>query len=152
MTDQEYLQSLKTELTTDPVAVGYSTAVAAGDCVSLRAEINSLTGKGAATITLTSLTHDQFLVLLLPALAALENLSTAIQNKWTPFITLAESVQGVVALTAQVIGFINSAVPDGVLTTVQAQAFYQRTGARAEVLYGQDFTVSADDCGRALRV
>jgi hypothetical protein len=137
--------ALYTELTTDPKSLGYSALLAQQNVAgnnTVCGLINALTGAGAATIELQTMTSQQVAAIMLPFFAA----ATALTDY--PYYTLMFSIimaqQGAIpvgnmsALGAKI-------VTDGIMTSTQAQALGQRTGSRAEVLWGQGTVVAEQD-------
>ena len=139
------IASLKTELDTDPKAIGYAQQV--GNDAVIAGMLNSLTAPGAETITLPVMTHDQFAALIAPAVMELGS-STAMQTKWNPMLTLASSAQNV-GTTPQNMGLLNALVADGLMTAEQVTAGTTRIGSRAEVLYGAGTVIEWQDIARA---
>lgn len=136
--------ALHTELTTDPVSVGYASALAAGNDNDCAALLNAQTGVGAATISLPSLTHDEFAMMIAPAVFALGQATSALQTKWTPMLNLVSGVQ-TIQLNATIMGLLNQLVTDGLLTAAELSAGITRTGSRAEVLLGVGAVVTPYD-------
>jgi hypothetical protein len=142
--------ALLTELQTDPRQIGYAGPLAIGDQDALAAMLNAITGPGAATVTLASVPHDAFELGLAPALLGFSTLSATIQAKWQPILAALNSSTNV-TINAETIGLLSTAVTDGVMTTAQATAIYQRTGSRAEVLFGAGTVVLISDVSAAVR-
>lgn len=138
--------ALKSELTTDPTALGYAPLIAIGSDQGLVELLNQIS---SVNVTMPSLTRDQFLIAILPAGLVLPTLDAAIQAKWDRLIGLACAAQSI--LLATISALVSLGVSDGLLTTDQAAAIGQRPGSRAEVLFGAETTVSLADIGIALR-
>ncbi len=103
--------ALKTELTTDPKGLGYAANLATTNDIANAALYNSTTGPGAQVLTLPSLTHDEFAMLIAPVVMALSTATTALQAQWTPMLQLIGGVQTVV-LNTQTLGIINALSAD----------------------------------------
>ncbi|GBL46222.1 hypothetical protein SFMTTN_2035 [Sulfuriferula multivorans] len=142
---------LNTELTTDPMALGYAPYVTAGNDNECAALINALTGPGAATISLPSISHDTFALLIAPVVMALSGATTALQAKWTPMLNLIIGVT-VVTLDATVLGLLSALSMDfpTYLPTASITAATSRIGSRAEVLWGSGASVQPIDVQHAM--
>ena len=143
--------SLKTELTDDPLSLGYSTFQSEGSDSGQADLLNSLTGQGAATITLAVMDNASFVTAFLPYLPAIFTLSAAKQAFYTAVWNAILLMPTIRLSNGNVSGLMSQAVADGILTGPQAQALTQRTGSRAEVLFGQDTVIQHADISRALR-
>lgn len=137
------LTQLKSELQTDPLAIGYAPYVTAGNDNECAALINALTGPGAATITIPSYSSDAFATGILPAVMALGAATTALQTKWQYVLQTALSRQLIQYAAASPL--LSALVADGLLTSAQVTAFTTRIGGRAEFLWGAGTQVSPVD-------
>ncbi|WP_297478425.1 hypothetical protein [Ferrovum sp.] len=86
------LQELNSELTTDPQKIGYATPLAATNDNAVAVLINAITGPGAATITIPSLTHDELATLIAPVVMAIGSASSALQAQWNPMLALISGI------------------------------------------------------------
>lgn len=146
-------QALAAELHTDPAGLGYAAPIAVGDCNTLANLINSLTGPGVAEIALEWLTQEELARGLLPAvpriLAAGAAAMAAYQFQMDVlrfFPKIDPRNSAFVALFVM----LGGTMPP-LLTTDEAHAVTHRDGSRAEVLWGQGWTVTADQIADALR-
>lgn len=144
------LAALKSELTTDPLSLGYAAPRAAGAMQTIADILNATTGPGAATVTYASLSRDAFVSGLRPGLFALPTLSAAIQAKYSLLIQSVIGTVDAVVIDATTLAFLADAVADGVMTQAQVTAFTTRTGSRAEVLLGTGTAVQWQDVVQAL--
>ena len=142
--------ALLVELQTDPMQLGYAAPLAIGNLDALATLLNSLTSPGAALISLPTVTHDQFELGLAPALLGFSSLPSNIQAKWQPILDALNSSSTIV-IDTQTMGLLSIAVSDGVMTSAQAVAIYQRIGTRAEVLFGAGTVVQDSDLSAAIR-
>jgi hypothetical protein len=143
--------ALKTELQTDPLNLGYATPLAAGNCTTPASLLNALTGPGAATITLTSMTNQQFVTAFLPYLGNVFTLSAPKQAFYSMIWDAVLAMSTISFANASVTGLMEQAVTDNLMTSPQATALTQRIGSRAEVLFGQDTIIAHLDIATALR-
>jgi hypothetical protein len=142
---------LKTELTTDPVNVGYAPYVTAQNDVQMAALINATTGNGAATITLPTMSNADFVLAFAPYLSNVSGLSAPKQLYYVDLLWPAILQMGTIDFAnANVAGILGQTVTDGLLTSAQATALNQRTGSRAETLFGAGTIVQASDIALAL--
>ncbi len=142
--------ALHTELTTDPLAVGYAAQLGKSD-IAVAALLNATTGAGAATISLTSLTHDAFAMLIAPVVMSMSIASAALQAKWTPMLQLIGGISSV-DLTPANLGLINALSTDfpAQLPATAITAVTTRMGSRAEVLFGLGTVVQWQDVAKAM--
>lgn len=129
--------ALHTEITTDPLAVGYASPLAAMNDNAVAALLNAVTGVGAATITLLSLSHDALATLIAPVTMNLSIASTILQTKWAPMLTLIGGISSF-QTTPQNMGMLNALSAD-FPTQLPANAITAATtriGSRAEILFG----------------
>lgn len=148
---------LKTELTTDPAALGYAPSVTAGNHNALAAMLNAI---GTTVITLTSQTKGAVLLGIVPALDQLAvgtDLSSAaipaaVSAKWQSRFQALSAGSDSLQLSPQFIGMLGQLVTDKLMTQAQVDAFTKRTGSRAEFLWGNGTTVSSNDVRIALGV
>ena len=144
--------ALATELSTDPKSLGYAAWIpikSEGANLNICALINSLTGNGAATITLTTMTAAQIAAIMLPLFGAATGLTATQYSYYALMFAMIEAQTGVITLSG-LAAFSNQMVANGVMTTNQQIAFGQRTGSRAEVLWGQGTVVTESDVEIAL--
>lgn len=138
---------LHTELTTDPLAVGYAAHLNISDN-AVADLLNATTGPGAASITIPQFTKEQFATGVLPAVQALPLATAAIQAKWTPMLNVALAMNTLYyATTAPLLAGL---VADGLMSAVQVDAFTKRAGSRAEALFGYGTQIVWQDVARAM--
>jgi hypothetical protein len=144
-------QALNSELTTDPKGVGYATPLAATNDNAVAALLNVITGPGAATITIPSLTHDEFATLIAPVVMALGSASAALQAQWTPMLNLISGIN-VFQTTAQNMAMLNALSSDfpNQLPASAITAATTRIGSRAEVLWGVGTVINWIDIAHAM--
>lgn len=155
----DYL-ALKTEIQADPMALGYAPYVAAGNDIAIADLLNALTGPGAAAISRQSITRGAFIDGIIPGT---DQLSSGVSTSNTPFTQAQKdrwtfrfnglgSGDPVIKLDARKMGMLNQIVNEGIMTQAQIDAFTKRTGSRAEVLWGEGVTITANDVARAVRL
>ena len=115
---------------------------------TIAAWYNDPIGPGAGLIEIPSMTGDQFVTGILPALLALPAASSAIQAKWQPLIQVMLSRQNI--NTPVIDPILAGVVADGLITQVQVDAFTKRQGSYAEVLFGAGASISNTDVACAL--
>jgi hypothetical protein len=140
---------LAAEINIDPLGLGFAALVASGDDRGIADALNSLAAPGAALVTMSSMTRDQFLTAILPAALVLATKDAPTQAKWDRLIALARSADAIEP--AVVTPLVAMAQGDGLLTTDQAAAIGKRTGSRAEVLWGAGTIIAQQDVAFALR-
>jgi hypothetical protein len=143
--------ALYTELTTDPKTLGYATPLAlrniAGN-TTVVGLINSLTGNGAATIELETMTASEIATIMLPyfgaALTSAPSLTAVHYAYYTLMFAIVMAQQGPIAV-GNLSAFGAQMVSDGIITAAEAAPLGQRIGSRAEVLWGQGTVVAEQD-------
>lgn len=146
----EQVAALATELASDPASLGYAAHVAAGRDGDIEALINATTGPGVGTITLASVTRNQFIKGLMPAVLTLAGKDAATKDKWDRALS-AVTAADPITIDASNLYFLGLVAADGLLTSNQAEAIYKRAGSRAEVLFGAGTHVDTSDIAKALR-
>jgi hypothetical protein len=144
--------ALLSELNTDPKSLGYSTWIHGNDTGAnnnICTLINALTGAGAATITMTTMTAAQIAGYMLPLLGAATALTAVKYAYYQLMFNIIMAQQGNIAVSNLSV-FGAQMVSDGILTGAQGTALDQRTGSRAEVLWGQGIVVAEGDVEVAL--
>ena len=141
---------LHTELTTDPLAIGYAAQLNKSD-IAVAGLYNATTGPGAATINIPSLTHDEFATLIAPVVMALSTATAALQTKWTPMLQLIGGVQ-MVELNAQNLAMLNALSADfpTQLPASAVTAATTRMGSRCEVQQGYGVVAQWQDIAKAM--
>ncbi len=147
---------LHTELTTDPVVVGYAAQLGKSD-IAVAAMCNATTGNGAATIQIPSMSKGSWIASLLPLEDLVASglnlsgvaLSTGVIAKWNARIAEIRGGDSTIA-TYIMLPLLNSGVSDGLLTTAFVTQITTRIGSRAEVLFGAGATVVHEDVSKAL--
>ncbi len=148
--------ALHTELTTDPLAIGYSAQLNISD-IAVAAMLNATTGNGAATITIPSLSRGQWDALLIPLEDQVASglnlsgaaLSSAVIAKWNARIASLRAGDQTIQ-TSVMTPFLNSAVTDGLITSAFLTQITTRMGSRAEVLFGAGTVAQWQDIARAM--
>lgn len=144
--------ALRNELNTDPQSLGYAPFISAGQDQNSADLLNALTGNGAATITLSLIDKGQASIVILSGALTLASLSNTLQAKWVTILQAAAQLPDPIPFENSIIQTVlGSAVNDGVLTDAQINSFTQRTGSRAEVLFGQNTIIGNLDVAKALR-
>ncbi|MEO7481095.1 MAG: hypothetical protein ABIT70_10835 [Sulfuriferula sp.] len=149
--------ALKSEITTDPKALGYAPYVTATNDNAIAGLLNALTGVGAATIQLSAISRGAVLSGVVPGndqLATGLNLSsvaipTATANKWSERFAALRSADDTVPLTANFMGLLGQLFTDNLMTQAQIDAITKRTGSRAEVLWGAGTIIGWRDVAAA---
>lgn len=148
--------ALKTELTTDPLGLGYASTLPTSD-IATAGLINALTGKGMATIQVPSFSRGALLALLIPLedqLSSGANVSGAaftqlVLAKWSGRFDALRSGDPQIP-TALILPLLNSAVTDGLTTAAYVTQITTRTGSRSEVLFGAGTLVQHQDISKAM--
>ena len=149
--------ALKSEITTDPKALGYAPLINVSDN-GIAGLLNSLTGLGAETINLLTQTKGAILRGIIPALDQLASgltlsnspITSQTAQKWANRFSALRSGDGVLALDANFMGLLGQMVTDGLITQPAIDAFTTRTGSRAEVLWGAGTVIQPDYVAKAL--
>ena len=148
--------ALKTEITTDPVAVGYASQLNKSD-IAVAAMCNAITGNGAASIQIPSMSKGSWIAALLPLEDLVASglntsgvaLSSGIIAKWTARIAEIRGGDSIIQTTVM-IPLLNSAVTDGLITSTYLTQITTRMGSRAEALFGAGTTIAHQDVSKAL--
>ncbi len=144
--------ALKNEIATDLKALGYAALVASGNDQGIADLLNATTGSGAATVGLTSLTKDEFVLGFAPAIYTnLSTLSTTKQQQWRDILNIINGATAVDLSTSNVQALLAQGVSDGLITQAEINAVTQKTGSRAEFLFGAGTVISNSDVSFALR-
>jgi hypothetical protein len=144
--------ALATELNSDPKTLGYAAWIpvkSTGGNNNICNLINSLTGNGAATIQQTTMTAAQIAAILLPLFANATALTAAQYGYYGVMFNMIMAQQGPITLSV-LANFSTQMITNNILTAPQATALGQRTGSRAEVLWGQGIVVTEQDVEVAL--
>lgn len=141
---------LGTEISTDPEGLGLGELYDEGQYQGVANALNSLTGPGAASINLPSVSKDNFILAIAPALLVIPTLSSDLQTKWNLILNTVLGVNLIDLTNSNVTDLLEDAVSDGVLTSDQVTAATTRIGSRAEVLWGAGTVVSAEDVSLAI--
>ena len=147
---------LKTELTTDPLGLGYASTLPTSD-IATAFLLNSLTGKGTATITIPLFSRGELLALLIPLEDQLSSgvtisntaLTQLVLNKWSSRFYALRSGDTFIA-TNIMLPLLNSAVTDNITTAAFITQITTRTGSRAEVLFGAGTVIQHSDISKAM--
>lgn len=152
------LATLKTNiLTTGPLVAACQQYLTTSH-VAIADLFNSLTGAGAAPITLPSVSRGTLVMGMLTPFGRVHagvdingaTLVTAIQSKWLGFASLFSSADPVVELSPALLAELQSAVTDLVATQAEVDAFTKRTGSLSEVLFGAGTNIVHEDVTAAL--
>ena len=149
--------ALKSEITTDPKALGYAPLINVSDN-GIAGLLNALTGPGAATISLLTQTKGAILKGIIPALDQLASgltlsnspITSQTAQKWANRFAALRSGDPVVVLDGGLLFLLNQMVADGLTTQPYIDAFTTRTGSRAEALFGAGTVVQPGDIAKAL--
>jgi hypothetical protein len=143
--------ALYTELTTDPKSLGYATPLAlrtnSGNN-TVCGLINSLTGNGAATIELQTMTPSQIATIMLPYFGAARTTAPGLTDANYMYYALMFAIvmaQSGAIPVGELSAFGAQMVTDGIITSAEAAPLGQRIGTRAEVLWGQGTAVAEND-------
>ena len=150
MLNATQLAALTSELTNDPLKIGYSAELNISD-IAVAGMLNATTGNGAATVNLPSLSHDDFVILIAPVVMNLSAATAALQAQWTPMLNLISGVSNI-TLDTQNMGMLNALSADfpNQLTASAITAATTRMGSRAEILFGIGTTIAWQDVAQAL--
>ena len=148
--------ALKSELTTDPKAVGYAASLGTSD-IAVAALLNALTGNGAATISVSSMSRGQWDAFLIPMEDQLTTglnlsgtaLTSAVIAKWTARLAAFRAGDPTISV-AIMTPMLNSAVSDGLITSSFITQITSRIGSRAEVLFGEGTVIDHNDISKAM--
>jgi hypothetical protein len=142
------LQALLSELSTDPKGLGYAPNIAAGADGASAVLLNSLTGNGAGAVYMPAVPSQSFIAARQSA------------PDWTMLTTPGAIFNGIQLLstmspldcTQSNTRTILTATFSGLSAASKAAmiAVAQRTGSRAQVLFGAGIVVSAEDVAKAL--
>lgn len=143
------IQQLAAEIAADPKNLGYAAFSVNGNDAAVASLLNSLSGPGVGPVASVTMTRDEALLAFSPALLTITALSTALQSKWDRILSALTSLNVLDCTSAAVQAILTQAITDSVLTQEQVTNFNQRTGSRAEVLWGAGTIVSAYDCSQA---
>jgi len=135
------IAALHTELTTDPVSMGYATLLQKANDQGVADLINSLTSAGAASVFRNDMRSQEFLNCITTTdFAALTQLNT---SKLT--MVLGPGVLD--ATNANLRAAVQALFSGATLTAMQA--IVSRTGSRAEALWGTGTVITAQQVGAA---
>ena len=140
--------TLKTEIETDPAKLGYEPFVASGNDQAIA---NLLNTAGSGTIAVPNLDRATFLLNISPAYLALPGVSGVVQSKWDRILDSVRASESVDFTSPYAQSLLGAAVQDGILTQAQVASLNQRTGSRAEVLFGPGTIIQQSDVSMALR-
>lgn len=143
--------ALKSELQTDPKTLGYAAFVSERGAVGIAGLVNALTGAGTGVINVSQVSKDTFVLAIAPEIYAnLSTLSATKQQQWRDILGIINGAATVDVSSANVQALLNQAIADTLLTQAQINAATQRTGSRAEVLWGENTVVSDVDVRHAM--
>lgn len=142
--------TLKTEINTDPLNVGYAAYVTMGSDYNIAMLLNAGAGSGASTLTLQTMPKDAFQLAVVPAVIALASASSALQAKWDRILGMVEASTVIDFTNSTVQALLAELVTDNLMTQNQVTAINQRTGSRAEVLFGATTIIDHLDVAKAL--
>jgi len=145
------IETLRTELSTDPKNIGYAPLVEDNQDAQLVELLNATTGNGAEEIDILNLDHDTFVLHIAPIFLELPNKDEAIQKKWDRMLTTLVGLREIGVGTPQMQGIFSALVSDGLLTQEYIDSFTKRVGSRAENIFGENITVTQKDVAMALR-
>lgn len=148
---------LHTELTTDPLALGYASHINISDN-AIADMLNAKTGAGAAAITLAQVGKGAVLLGTVPVLDQLASgltlaaapITPEVQAKWQNRFSALRAGSDTLACSPQFIGMLMQLVSDGLTQQPYIDAIIKRAGSRAEVLWGAGTVVQPSDVQAAL--
>lgn len=134
------IATLKTEITTDPLSLGYSVPYAAGADAAVAALLNAVTGNGTASIFNNQIPLSSFV----HALAAADFASlTLLQIAQLNLLFINGVLDATVATNVTLITALVSGMTTPSKTAVTAIA--KRTGSRAESIFVAGVVVATED-------
>jgi hypothetical protein len=136
--------ALKTELQTDPAALGYAPLLAVQDWTGLAAKVNAL----HAGFTIAPGLVASYRIVGAIVKAEFDALAAA-DKTYLNFIVQPPDVD--VSQTSQVRTALGGLFGAGTATRSNLVALASRPGRRAEELFGLDVKVTVEDCIRAIR-
>ena len=144
------IPGLTSELTTDPMKLGYANYLTSD--IAQAGLLNARTGAGSGTVTHIALSRGDWDALLIPmddlVVSGLNTSGTAlaagVQAKWLARIAAFRAGDPMVSVSIMT-PLLNSAVTDGILTTASITAITTRLGSRAEILWGVGTSVTPKD-------
>ena len=153
------LDALKDELAKDPQKLGYAKLVEVANDQAVADLLNATTGAGVGAVTLTALTKNQALTAVVPIVMAISLGSGGDGTGLPPafvialldrLITLLCAADPSVSVDLAVVtAELTLAQSQGLLSAGQLAAATTRQGSRAEVLFGADFKITAQQVGAA---
>lgn len=146
-TDQ--LASLVTEVTTDPKQLGLPALLADGNHQGIADRLNARTGAGVEPVDLATLSRDDFLLGIAPALLVLPNLTADVQAKWDRILAVVAAAGSIRVGSETVRALLAAAVADGLMDEPTVAALTTRPGSRAEKVFGVNAVVTAADVANA---
>ena len=154
------LQALHDELINDPASVGYGNWPTADNDAVVAGLINSTTGPGSATITRKLIDRNEIIYSIEPAECIQTGVDTAPDGTFSDterwYLSMVLRDQTVDANDEEVFASLLRMFPteearSGFRGTTRAniQSTLQRTGSRAEVLWGEGKVVTLGEIGAA---
>ena len=150
------LTTLKNEILTDPLKVGYSSYVGISN-VALAGMLNATTGPGAAIIQLSTITKGSLLLQIVPWLDQLSTSQTvsgtaipaATVTKWQQRFQALQAADPTIAVSS-LLPMMDNGISDGIATAAQVSSITTKIGSRAEVLFGSGTVILWQDVQDAL--
>ncbi len=148
--------SLKTELTTDPLGLGYSQYFKTSH-VNIANLLNATSGAGAATIQLQTISKGQLLLGIVPWLDQLSTgvtltgspVASGVSLKWQHRFQALQSADATLQIS-QILPLVTDVETDGLATAAQVSALTTKTGSRAEALFGAGTVIVWQDIFAAI--
>lgn len=149
---------LSAEISTDPINLSLPAMALVGNDIGIANALNSLTGPGAANITIPSIDKGTWLEYTTPAAIRLslgvgsDNstvLTPTIINKWQAVLDQGKATDPGAKIPLAILSTIGNPVNDLVMTQAEMNAISTRIGSRAEVLGGAGTIVTPYQCSQS---
>jgi hypothetical protein len=143
--------ALATDIQSGPFAATLAPMVTAGNDQGIADLYNKATGVSSGSVVVVFMSRSDFLMGFAPALFSLPTLTNAIQTKWDRILRFIGSLEGIIKVSSGgVQNLLTQAVTDNVLTQNQVNGISNKTGSRAEILFGDGTVLTSIDIARAL--
>lgn len=142
---------LRDEILSGPLAAPLALLVDAGNDAGIAMALNDPRGPAAGTVLISPMPVGDFLLGIIPAVAALPGKTADLQAKWDRFLGVVRSVPSVRVADPAVQALLAQLVADGLMSQAQVDAFTRRPGSRAEILWASGALVTGADVAAALR-
>lgn len=135
--------TLADELANDPEALGYATAIAAGDWDRVASLL--ATGSPGSTRPRGAMPKGDFLLAITPATIRLAGQSDAIQRKWDRILAAIHAADAFRVSDPRIVALLNLAIADGLLTVGEVVGITREPCTRIESLLGREVFPAAAD-------